>query len=216
MIESARGIILRTQPLTETSLIVRWLTQDSGRLSTVAKGARRPKSPFAGRLDLFIEADLTFSRNPRSELHSLREVSVTDLHLALRNDVDRLQSAAYCSTLLEQTTETDTPLPGLFALFTGWLTHLSLDTARPRWIFAFELKLLDALGLAPSPDRTHLQPAAQGLLVALIREDWPAIQKLHPPPATVRELNAFLRGFLTYHLGAIPKTRGEALRLVSR
>ncbi|HXA44461.1 MAG TPA: recombination protein O N-terminal domain-containing protein, partial [Candidatus Angelobacter sp.] len=57
MIKNATGIILRTRPLTETSLIVHWLTPDLGRLATVAKGARRPKSPFAGRLDLFYVAD---------------------------------------------------------------------------------------------------------------------------------------------------------------
>ena len=37
--ESATGIILRTRPFTETSLIVNWLTAEQGRISTVAKGA---------------------------------------------------------------------------------------------------------------------------------------------------------------------------------
>ena len=35
------GLVLRTRPLTETSLIVQWLTRDFGRVATVAKGARR-------------------------------------------------------------------------------------------------------------------------------------------------------------------------------
>jgi recombinational DNA repair protein (RecF pathway) len=42
MVESATGLVLRIRPLTETSLIVHWLTPDLGRLATVAKGARRP------------------------------------------------------------------------------------------------------------------------------------------------------------------------------
>ena len=46
MTENATGIILRTRPLTETSLIVHWLTPELGRLATVAKGARRHKSLF--------------------------------------------------------------------------------------------------------------------------------------------------------------------------
>ena len=62
MIQSATGIILRTRPLTETSVIVNWLTPDFGRISTVAKGARRPKSQFAGKLDLFYLADFSFVR----------------------------------------------------------------------------------------------------------------------------------------------------------
>ena len=40
MDERARGLVLRVYPLTETSLIVNWLTEEFGRLSTVAKGAR--------------------------------------------------------------------------------------------------------------------------------------------------------------------------------
>src|SRR5882672_10591109 len=87
MIESAHGIILRTHPLTETSLIVNWLTPEFGRISTVAKGARRPKSPFLGKLDLFYEADLSFTRSRRSELHTLREVSLRDPHPALRQEL---------------------------------------------------------------------------------------------------------------------------------
>ena len=45
MIESATGLILRTRRLTETSLIIHWLTPDLGRIATVAKGA-----PFLTKL----------------------------------------------------------------------------------------------------------------------------------------------------------------------
>src|SRR3954463_6728725 len=102
MIETARGVILRTRPLTETSLIVNWLTPDLGRISTVAKGARRPKSPFRGKLDLFYELDFSFQRRRRSELHTLREVSVRDMHPDLRRELAHLQQAAYAATLIEQ------------------------------------------------------------------------------------------------------------------
>ena len=110
MIESASGLILRTRPLTETSLIVNWLTSAQGRISTVAKAARRPKSPFAGKLDLFYLADFSFTRSRRSELHTLREVSLRATHSALRNELGYLQQAAYCATLIEQATERDTPV----------------------------------------------------------------------------------------------------------
>ena len=51
------GLVLRTRPLTESSLIVSWLTEHFGRLSTLAKGARRAKSPFSGKLDLLYLAE---------------------------------------------------------------------------------------------------------------------------------------------------------------
>src|ERR1044071_9114508 len=110
MEERSTGIILRTRPLTETSLIVHWLTPDLGRIATVAKGARRPKSPFRGKLDLFYEADFSFARSRRSDLHVLREVSLRDIHSALRENLGWVQQASYAAALIEQTTETETPL----------------------------------------------------------------------------------------------------------
>jgi DNA repair protein RecO (recombination protein O) len=215
MIESATGIVLRTQRFSETSLIVRWLTADAGRVSTLAKGARRAASPLAGRLDLLIRADFTFSRSRRSDLHTLRELNVLEYHQRLRREVEALQVAAYCTALLEQTTESDTPLPGVFDLFSGLLQQLSVDRTRPRWVLAFEVKLLEVLGLAPSPAHTRLRPPSRELLSSLIREDWPGIGALQPAAGTVKELNAFLRGFLEYHLGGLPKSRGDTFRAVS-
>src|SRR6266404_7478588 len=101
MIETAAGVVLRTRPLTETSLIVQWLTPTLGRIATVAKGARRPKSSFRGKLDLFYLADFSFSRSRRSELHTLSEVSLRETHEALRRDYDYLSQASYCAALIE-------------------------------------------------------------------------------------------------------------------
>ena len=112
MIERTTGLILRTHLLTETSLIAHWLTRDFGRIGTVAKGARRPKSPLRGKLDLFYLAEFSFQRSRRSELHSLREVSLLDTHEAIRRELGHLRQASYGARLIEQTTETETPVAG--------------------------------------------------------------------------------------------------------
>ena len=124
MIETAAGLVLRTRLLTETSLIVHWLTPALGRLATVAKGARRPKSPFHGKLDLFYLADFSFSRSRRSELHTLREVGLRQTHGGLREDLGLLQQACYCAALVELATEMKTPLGGVFELMMGLLGQL--------------------------------------------------------------------------------------------
>lgn len=210
--EKTRGIILRTQRYSETSLILRWLTTDFGRVSTIAKGARRPKSPFAGKLDLFIEAQLAFNRSARSDLHTLREVMVNDFHLPLRQDMDRLHVASYAVALIEQTTESETPIPEVYDLLDTLLEVLAGAAGRPRLIFAFELKLLEILGLAPSATATSLTPAVATLLCALKDMKWAEIEDLTPKAAQVNELARFLQGFLVYHLGRVPKLRGTALK----
>ena len=213
MIENARGLVLRIRPLTETSLIVHWLTSDLGRVATVAKGARRPKSPFRGKLDLFYLADLSFSRSQRSELHNLREVSLRETHSRLRHELGYLQQASYCAALIEQATETDTPLPLVFELMLGLLNYLPAQPAEPKTLFAFELRLLHQLGLSPSAEKIKLSPGTKQILRALTEGDWPRSARLKPSDAQVKELNQFLHGFLIFHLGKIPKGRNAALNL---
>jgi DNA repair protein RecO (recombination protein O) len=213
MIETAAGLVLRTRPLTETSLIVQWLTPDLGRVATVAKGAQRPKSPFRGKLDLFYLADFSFSRSRRSELHTLREVSLRETYSGLRKDLGRLQQASYCAVLVEQATEIETPLNRVFDVMAGLLAHLAAQPLAAPTIFSFELKLLTELGLKPDLDRSKLNPGTKQLVRALTESDWPVVARLRPTAAQAVELGQFLHGFVIYHLGRIPKGRDAALGL---
>ena len=213
MIETTTGLVFRTRPLTETSLIIHWLTPNLGRLGTVAKGARRVKSPFRGKLDLFYLADFSFSRSSRSELHTLREVSLRETHSRLRQDLGLLQQASYCAALIERATETETPLPQVFDLMIGLLRHLLAQPPQPQTVFSFELKLLAELGLQPDAAKTKLNPGTRQLVKALTENDWPVMARLKLSEQQVRELRQFLHGFLQYHLGSVLKGRAGALGL---
>jgi len=209
--ERATGVVLRTRPLTDSSLIVHWLTAGLGRLATVAKGARRPKSPLRGQLDLFYLADLSFARSRRSELHTLREVKVLETHRGLRQDLAHLQPACYCALLIEQTTETEAPLGALFDQFTRLLSVLPREPARPQTIFAFEMKLLEELGLKPNLAGTKLSAGARQILERMGELEWEAVFRLRLSAAQTEEIRQFLHGFLIYHLGKIPGGRRAAL-----
>jgi DNA repair protein RecO (recombination protein O) len=211
--ERAHGIILRTRPLTETSLIVNWLTPDFGRISTVAKGARRTKSPYRGKLDLFYEADFSFQRSRRSELHTVREVVLRETNATLRTELGYLRQASYCATLIEQATETQTPLPEIYELFRGFIHALPKHPPKPRMIFAFELKLLETLGLAPEMSESRLPVEARTLAKALVETDWEGLPALRATAAQANAIKQFLHGFLIFHLGRIPKGRENAVGL---
>jgi DNA repair protein RecO (recombination protein O) len=211
MIENATGLVFRTWPLTETSLIVHWLTPDLGRLATVAKGARRVKSPFRGKLDLFYLADFSFSRSRRSELHTLREVTLRETHRGLRQDLGLLRQASYCAALIERSTETETPLPKAFELMLGLLQHLGVQPPQPQSVLAFELKLLTELGLKPDLAKSQMSPGARQLVNALAETEWPVVTRLRLSDGQLREVRQFLHGFLVYHLGRGVKGRTEAL-----
>jgi DNA repair protein RecO (recombination protein O) len=181
---------------------------------------------------LFYTADFSFSRSRRSELHALREVSLRETHSGLRRDLAQLQQACYCANLVEQATEMETPLAGVFELMTGLMAHLAAEdgikslnrqtsslreapSSKPQTIFAFELKLLTDLGLKPDLDESRLSPGTKQLVNALTENDWPMVPRLRLSEAQIRELDAFLNGFLVFNLGRIPKGRNSAVGAAS-
>lgn len=145
--ENTPAILLRKTKLTETSLIVTWLSAGQGRIKTVAKGARQPKSRFAGVLDLFFDCEIQFARSRRSDLHQLREVEVRNAHEPLRHDYPRTALAAYFVELIELVTEPDHPAPELYDLLRRAFGFLDLQPASQRALVHFESELTRLLGI---------------------------------------------------------------------
>ena len=205
------GLVLRTRPLTDTSLIVQWLTRDFGRVATVAKGARRPKSSFRGQLDLFYLADLSFARSSRSDLHTLREVRLLQTHAKLRTELIYVQQASYCAALIEQTAEPDATMPSVFETFRDLLEQLPKHTAQAQTIFGFEMKWLQELGLKPNLAEATLTSGTKQVLERLLEMSWPEIFRLRLSAEQTREIRLYLHGFIIYHLERIPRGRSAAL-----
>ena len=211
MDERASGIILRTRPLTETSLIVLWLTAEWGRISTVAKGARRPKSPFVGKLDLYYEADFAFARSRRSDLHTLREVILRTTHPRLRENIRWLRQAAYFSVLIELATETETPIPEVHQLLSEVLAELPGTIPDPKLTLAFEFKLLTMLGFEPSALAGEVSEGTRSAQQFLTNADWPSLARFHLSPQQWRELNRLLLRTIAMAWERIPSQRAGAV-----
>lgn len=207
-LERAQGIVLRLRPWSETSLIVEWLTLEAGRIHTLARGARRPKSPLRGKLDVFYRARLAFTRARRSDLHTLVEVVLETTHPGLRRHLNSLRAAGYAARFVEKYAEPETPVPELFRLLAGWLDRWAAEEAHLGHLVAFEWQWLAASGLQPDAARSRLSPAARQLAEELSRlppGEWPA----HAAPGAVEGLAHFLARFLPAHLEPLPPPRPE-------
>jgi DNA repair protein RecO (recombination protein O) len=214
--ERTVGVVVRIRLLTESSLIVQWITADAGRIATVARGARRPKSPYRGKVDLFHEAEFTFRRSRRSELHNLGEVGLRNTHPRLRTDWRRMNQVAYAAALIERATETDTPLPEIWELFRGFLAHVDSAPPTRATVLAFELKLLEELGLFPDLDRPSLSAEARALAERLWQSDWSACADEDSHEAAINAVTQFLHGFLIHQFDRLPRGRSEALARAER
>jgi DNA repair protein RecO (recombination protein O) len=147
-VQSTQATLIRLTRLTDTSLIVHWFTEDHGLVKTVAKGARRPKSSFAGQLDLFFSGEITFQRARRGELHSLREVSIRTWREGLRKNYTATLLAAYCCQLLESAVENEHPEPELHDLLCRALDHIEVTEPSLKALRHFERELARLLGIA--------------------------------------------------------------------
>jgi DNA repair protein RecO (recombination protein O) len=146
-LETTPAILLRRTKLTDTSLIVTWLTEQHGRVKTVGKGARGAKSPFAGVLDLFFLCEISYVRSRRTELHGLREVRLVEPHAQLRFDYPRLALASYFAELLELVTEPEHPVPEMYDLLRRALGYLNANPASQRALTHFETEVAKSLGI---------------------------------------------------------------------
>jgi len=146
-VDRTTAILINRTRLTETSLIVHWCSADCGLFKTVAKGALRPKSPFAGRLDLFVTCEVVFVPSGKSDLHTLKEARLTLLRPHLRDRYARVLAAAYFCRLIEMVAEREAPLGGLHELLRLALDHLDCHDPSAKLIARFENRLCEELGL---------------------------------------------------------------------
>lgn len=178
--EHCHGTLIRLTKLTDTSWIVHWFTLGHGLIKTVAKGARSPKSPFAGKLDLFFDAEVSWTRARSGELHSLRELSVTSTREAIRGDYHAMLLAGYWCRLLELTVERDHPEPELGGLLARALDHVAAKGPSIRALHHFEQELARHLGI--SPDRRQAAPALREALGGLPPQRAQLLERLSTSP----------------------------------
>ena len=145
--QSTAAILLRKRKFSDTSLIVSWCTESLGCIHTMAKGARRAKSPFAGKLDLFFEAEIQIAPSRKSNLHTLTEVALRNPFGGIRQKYLRTQTAAYFVELIELCTERDHHEPELFALLRRAFGYLDANDPNLRVAAYFETELARITGV---------------------------------------------------------------------
>jgi DNA repair protein RecO (recombination protein O) len=149
LISKTSAIVLNTAPFSNTSAIVTWLTEDHGRISTMIKGAYRPKSWFLGQFDLFYTCELVYYLRDLHRLPLARECCPLKTRIAFRNDWKAFALASYYALLVRHSCPVWAPHPDLFRLVSTALDDLAQHGPQPALLYWFELKLLDELGLAP-------------------------------------------------------------------
>jgi DNA repair protein RecO (recombination protein O) len=144
------AIVLRSIRYGEADRILHLYTPYHGRLSAIAKGARRARSRFGARLEPFFHVRAVLHEG-RSELLTVTSVDTIAAHGPLRDHAATLDAAARACDAVTRLFETADPHPEVFQLLANELGLLGSDAAqaRPANGLAFRLKLLLAAGIVP-------------------------------------------------------------------
>ena len=212
------AVVLRTLRYGEADRILHLYTPQRGRIAAIAKGVRRAKSRFGGRLEPYFRLQMVLYEG-RSDLLTVTSADTIAGHPQLREHGPALDSAARACDAVARLFETTDPHPGVFALLCN---ELALLDARPEQAthanqLAFRLKLLLAAGLAPQlaacatcGEADHLAAfsgAAGGVVCSACEATGFALGE---------EAHAFMTGALGAPLADVPLAGELALRQAER
>lgn len=144
------ALVLRSVDVFETSKVVTAFTRDLGKVSALAKGARRLKSPFQAGLDLLSVCDIVVLHKASEALDLVTEAVLTERFDSLRRELPALFAGYYISELLDELTDHHDPHPRLFDAAVVTLRHLGDSALRPGRVLRFELACLRELGHMPA------------------------------------------------------------------
>lgn len=214
----AEAIVLRSLRYGEADRILHLYTLERGRAGAIAKGVRKARSRFGGRLEPFFRLRLVLYEG-RGDLLTVTSAETVAGYPRLREDGACLDAAARCCDAVSRLFETEEPHPAVFHLLANELALLDSDARRAGHAnqLAFRLKLLLAAGLAPQlaacatcGERDHLtgfSGAAGGVVCgACEAASFPLEQEAH----------RFLAGALGSPLAQAPQASERALRQAER
>ena len=150
-----RGIVLRETETKETDKILTVLTWDQGKISVIARGARRKNCKFAAAAQPLAYSEWTLYQ--RREWHYASDASTLELFSGLQNDLKTLSLGCYLAELTEAVAPESDPVPELLRHLLNGLYALSALHKPPSLVKpAFELRLLCLAGYEPLADACEI------------------------------------------------------------
>lgn len=156
MLSKDLAICIRTVDYSETSQIVTFFARTTGKIDAIAKGSKRPKSPFDGPIEVLSHGNIVFIDAAGERLATLTEFQQQPTLINLHKDLFVLYACLFAAELLNKLTDDYDPHPELFDSFLEFLHNANERDSvegRQRDILAllilFQLTLLGQVGLQP-------------------------------------------------------------------
>ncbi|MBP8302960.1 MAG: DNA repair protein RecO [Phycisphaerae bacterium] len=153
MLIKDQAICIRATDFSETSQVVTFFARDHGKVAVLAKGAKRPRSPFGGPIERFSHGGLVFADSPHARLATLTEfLPRCDLVRGLSGKISAYHAALLATELLDGLTHDRDPHPVLHDRFLHFLQEVLAGPAVLGLLIRFQWVLLKEIGLQPVVD----------------------------------------------------------------
>jgi DNA repair protein RecO (recombination protein O) len=143
------AIVLRAVSYGESDRVVTLFGRTTGRVSALARGARKSQRRFAGGLGLGSVGEISVRERAGAELLTLESFDVTASHGSFGTDVARMAHAAYVAELVSKLCAPRQVELGVFDWLATFLDRLDAEGASAERLRVFELGLLRSLGFGP-------------------------------------------------------------------
>lgn len=140
--------MLRGYPFGEADKVVVLLSPNHGKVRAVAKGVRKTKSRFGGRLEPFTHVDVLLYEG--RNLDTITQVSVVEAYSHMRLDLDRVLAGGTMIEAIDAVAQEGAGSHRQFLLLQRGLRALEAGPVHPDLVAAFLLKLAAIIGVAPS------------------------------------------------------------------
>jgi DNA repair protein RecO (recombination protein O) len=150
---STPAILIRRVDHGDADLILTFLTFEYGKISSIAKNAKKSVKRFSGVLELFYMLDIVCTRG-RGRLYVLKEASVRYPFINIRSDIEKTAYASYWAQLVNEWMEEGQEEPRIFELFQKVLGFLDGKTMSPEVLsIVFQTKFITISGIYPNFDQ---------------------------------------------------------------
>jgi DNA repair protein RecO (recombination protein O) len=150
---STPAILIRRIDHGDSDLILTFLTLEHGKMSSIAKYAKKSVKRFSGVLELFYVLDIVCSKG-KGKLHILKEASVRHPFINIRSDIEKTAYACYWAQLVYEWMEEGQKEPRIYELFHKVLDFLDNETLSPEVLsIVFQTKFLNISGIYPNLDQ---------------------------------------------------------------
>ena len=148
-IEKTEAIVINSMDWKETSEILTFYTSSRGKLTAIAKGARRKNNPFGNSFQLFAYLNLVYYEREGRELQVISQCAEIEPFQDLREDLVKTAYGSYFIQLVDEMVRRGEPGEELFRLLLAALYLLKENGNSQMLARFFELHLLRVLGYNP-------------------------------------------------------------------